>query len=200
MVKKAMYQKILQLKLQGYPQTVIAEKLNIDRKTVWKYWKMSEERFRERRQSYLCREKSFASYKDEILEIYKNNDFERLPMSSVYDYLEELYDELPGTEKTLRNYIHYLYMTNQLEFCSPLRCYQKVAEQPYGKQLQVDFGEYRTRSRCKLYIFAAVLAASRYKYVRFQGHPFTTLKVIAHLLACFDCLSGMPEELVIDQD
>jgi len=26
MVKKAMYQKILQLKLQGYPQTVIAEK------------------------------------------------------------------------------------------------------------------------------------------------------------------------------
>ena len=200
MVKKAMYQKILQLKLQGYPQTVIAEKLNIDRKTVWKYWKMSEERFRERRQSYLCREKSFASYKDEILEIYKNNDFERLPMSSVYDYLEELYDELPGTEKTLRNYIHYLYMTNQLEFCSPLRCYQKVAEQPYGKQLQVDFGEYRTRSRCKLYIFAAVLAASRYKYVRFQGHPFTTLEVIAHLLTCFDCLGGMPKELVIDQD
>ena len=32
MVKKAMYQKILQLKLQGYPQTVIAEKLNIDPK------------------------------------------------------------------------------------------------------------------------------------------------------------------------
>jgi len=75
-----------------------------------------------------------------------------------------------------------------------------VAEQPYGKQLQTDFGEYRTRSRCKLYIFAAVLAASRYKYVRFQGHPFTTLEVIAHLLACFDCLGGMPEELVIDQD
>ena len=200
MVKKAMYQKILQLKLQGYTQTVIAEKLNIDRKTVRKYWEMSEERFRERRQSYLCREKSFASYKDEILEIYKNNDFERLPMSSVYDYLEELYGVLPGTEKTLRNYIHYLYMTNRLEFCSTPRCYQQVAEQPYGKQLQVDFGEYRTRSRCKLYIFAGVLAASRYKYVRFQGHPFTTLEVIAHLLGCFDFLGGISEELVIDQD
>jgi transposase len=200
MVKKAMYQKILQLKLQGYPQTAISEKLNIDRKTVRKYWKMSEERFRERRQSFLCRGKSFSSYKDEILEIYKNNDFERLPMSSVYDYLEELYDELPGTEKTLRNYIHYLHVTNQLEFYSHQRCYQKVAEQPYGKQLQADFGEYRTRSRCKLYIFAAVLAASRYKYVRFQDHPFTTLEVIAHFLACFDFLGGMPEELVIDQD
>ena len=106
MVKKAMYQKILQLKLQGYSQTVIAEKLNIDRKTVRKYWKMSEERFREGRQSYLCREKSFTSYKDEILEIYKKNDFEQLPMSSVYDYLEELNGALPGTEKTLRVTFH----------------------------------------------------------------------------------------------
>jgi transposase len=200
MVKKAMYQKILQLKLQGYPQTAIAEKLNIDRKTVRKYWKMSEERFRERRQSFLCREKSFALYKDEILEIYKNNDFERLPMSAVYDYLEELHCELLGTEKTLRNYIHYLHMRNQLEFRSQQRRYRQVPEQPYGEQLQVDFGEYRTRSRCKLYIFAAVLAASRYKYVRFQDHPFTTMEVIVHLLVCFDCLGGMPEELVIDQD
>jgi transposase len=200
MVKKTMYQRIVQLKLQGYPQTEIAERLDIDRKTVRKYCKMSEERFRECRQSYLCREKSFASYKEEILEIYRNNDFERLPMSSVYDYLEELHGELPGTEKTLRNYIHYLYMRNQLEFRSPQRCYRQVAEQPYGRQLQVDFGEYRTRSRCKLYIFAAVLASSRYKYVRFQDHPFRTLEVIAHLLSCFDCLGGMPEELVIDQD
>ena len=200
MVKKAMYQKILQLKLQGCPRTTIAEKLNIDRKTVRKYWNMSEERFRKRRQSYLCREKSFASYKDEILAIYKNNDFERLPMSSVYDYLEELYGNLPGTEKTLRNYLHHLHITDQLEFCSPRRCYKKVAEQPYGKQLQVDFGKYRTKSRCNLYIFAAVLASSRYKYVRFQSRPFTTLEVIAHLLACFDYLGGMPEELVIDQD
>ena len=87
MVKKMMYQKIVQLKLQGYPQTVIAEKLNIDRKTVRKYWKMSEERFREQRQLFLSREKSFAVYKDEILEIYESNDFERLPMSAVYDYL-----------------------------------------------------------------------------------------------------------------
>jgi len=51
-----------------------------------------------------------------------------------------------------------------------------------------------------LYIFAAVLSASRYKYVIFQDHPFTTLEVIFHLLMCFDFLGGMPEELVIDQD
>jgi transposase len=200
MVKKAMYQKILQLKLQGYSQARIAEKLSIDRKTVRKYWPMSEAQFREYRQSQSSRKKSFSSYRAQILEIYRQNQFERLPMSSVYDYLEELNGQLPGTEKSLRNYIHHLYQTNQLEFRSAVRCFQQVAEPPYGRQLQVDFGEYRTRSRVRLYIFAAVLAASRYKVVGFQGHPFTTLEVIAHLLACFDQLGGMTEELVIDQD
>jgi hypothetical protein len=33
----------------------------------------------------------------------------------LYEYLEELTGELPGTEKTLRNYIKYLRKTNQLE-------------------------------------------------------------------------------------
>ncbi len=64
MVKKAMYQKILQLKLQGYSQAGVAEKLNIDRKTVRRYWPMSEEQFREYRQSQSSREKSFSSYKE----------------------------------------------------------------------------------------------------------------------------------------
>ena len=111
---------------------------------------MSEERFREQRQSFLSREKSFVVYKEDILEIYKNNDFERLPMAAVYDYLEELHGELLGTEKTLRNYIHYLHMTNQLEFRAQQRRYRQVPEQPYGKQLQVDFGEYRTRTAVKM--------------------------------------------------
>jgi hypothetical protein len=161
---------------------------------------MGEEEYRKCRHAFLCRDKGFETYREEILEIYRENDFERLPMSSVYDYLEELHGELPGGEKTLRNYIHHLHAMGQLEFQPKRRCYKKVGEQLYGKQLQVDFGEYRTRSRCKLYIFAAVLSASRYKYVVFQDHPFTTVDVVLHVLACFDFLGGMMEELVIDQD
>lgn len=200
MVKKTMYQKIMRLKQQGYTKFGIAEELRIDRKTVRKYWNMSEEDFRKCRYSQLFRRKRFASLRSKILEIYRLNDFEKLPMSSVFDYLEELQGTLPGTEKTLRNYIHYLHETNQLELQSKQRFYQQVEEQPYGKQLQVDFGEYRTKSRLRLYMFAAVLSASRYKYVVFQDHPFTTADVIAHLLDCFDYLGGMPAELVIDQD
>jgi len=44
------------------------------------------------------------------------------------------------------------------------------------------------------------LAASRYKHVIFQDHPFKTIEVIHHLLNCYDYFGGVPEELVIDQD
>jgi hypothetical protein len=200
MVKKDMYREIVKLKDQGYSRLGVSQKLKIDRKTVRKYWDMSEEEYRVSRSCYLYRDKDFEVYRDEIFEIYKANEFEKLPMSSVYDYLEEIYGQLPATEKTLRNYIHYLHGTNQLEFRDRQRCYRQVEEQPYGKQLQIDFGEYTTRSGYKLYIFAAVLSASRYKYVVFQERPFTTADVIDHLVACFDFLGGMPEEVVIDQD
>ena len=66
--------------------------------------------------------------------------------------------------------------------------------------MQLDFGQYRCRSGLKLFIFAGVLSASRYKYVIFQDHPFKTKEVIDHLLNCFDYFGGVPEEMVIDQD
>lgn len=66
--------------------------------------------------------------------------------------------------------------------------------------MQIDFGQYRCRSGLKLFIFVAVLSASRYKYVIFQDHPFKTTEVINHLLDCFDYFRGVPEEMVIDQD
>jgi transposase len=200
MVKKDMYREIVKLKIQGYSKLAVSQELGIDRKTVSRYWNMGEEEYRTLRRSYLYRERSFETYRGEILEIYQANDFEKLPMSSVYDYLEEHYGELLATEKSLRNYIHHLHATNQLTFAARQRCYRQVEQLPYGKQLQIDFGEYATRSGLKLYIFGAVLSSSRYKYVAFQDCPFTTADVIDHLLACFDFLGGMPEEIVIDQD
>ena len=99
-------------------------------------------------------------------------------MSSVYDYLEEVHGALLGTEKTFRNYITYLGETNQLEFTERVRLYGKVPELPLGRQMQVDFGVHRTAGGLKLYLFCAVLAASRYKYVAFQARPFTTFDLI----------------------
>jgi len=200
MVTKSMYQKIQNYKKKGYLKSEIAQELKIDPGTVAKYYHMSEEEYREYTDTLKNRDKAFDGYKEAILQVYAQNGYRKLPMASVYDYLEERYEELPGTEKTLRNYIGYLTQTNQLELKENIRVYDKVPELPFGKQLQLDFGEHTTGSGLRLYIFASVLSASRYKYVTFQPRPFTTLDLIGHLLDCFDYIGGLPEELVIDQD
>jgi transposase len=167
---------------------------------VAKYFGMEEESWRAYRREHLFRDKLFDRYRGEILEVYEANGFRKLQMASVYDYLEERLGALPANEQSLRNYIGYLVRMEALRFEETGRLYSKVPELPFGKQMQLDFGQYRCRSGLRLYIFAALLAASRYKYVIFQGRPFRTLDVIRLLLDAFDYFGGRPEELVIDQD
>ncbi len=195
-----MYKQIQTFKRQGYSKGKIAATLGMDPKTVAKYYRMDERDFRSYRQQHMFRDKVLEEYEEDILEVYEKNEFKRLNMSSVYDYLEERYGKLPANEQTLRNYISYLIQTDKLRLDERLRTYTKVPELPFGRQMQLDFGQYRCRSGLKLFIFAAVLSASRYKYVIFQDHPFRTKEVIDHLLSCFSYFAGVPEELVIDQD
>ena len=200
MVTKSMYLEILKCKKKGYLKSEISKKLRLDPGTVAKYYNMNEAEYRAYANSLMYRDKAFDRYKREISEVYEQNDYRRLPMSAVYDYLEERYGELPGGEKTLRNYIGYLIETNQLELKEHIRVYRRVPELPFGKQLQIDFGVHTTASGLRLYMFSSVLSASRYKYTAFQDRPFTTLDLIQRLVDCFDYIGGMPEELVIDQD
>jgi len=200
MKKRKMYKQIQTFKRQGYSSNKIAMELEINPRTAAKYYKMDEDDFRAYRLEHLFRDRAFAEYERDILEVYAKNNFRKLNMSSVYDYLEERYGELPGNEKTLRNFISYLIQTDKLMLNKNIRTYTKVPELPFGKQMQLDFGKYTCRSGLKLFIFAAVLSASRYKYVIFQDHPFKTKEVIDHLLSCYDYFEGIPKELVIDQD
>ncbi|MBM3285411.1 MAG: transposase [Candidatus Aminicenantes bacterium] len=200
MIKKAMFKEIQAFRRQGYSQGAIGRALELDPRTVAKYFAMEEADYRVYRQEHLFRDKAFDDLRGEILEVYGANDFRPLPVSSVYDYLEERYGALPGNEQTLRNYVAYLIETESLRLNDGGRLYNKVPELPFGRQMQLDFGRYRCRSGLVLYIFAAVLSASRYKYMVFQGQPFRTLDVIRHLLDCLDYFGGRPEELVIDQD
>lgn len=200
MIREKMYKQIQTFKRQGHSKKEIAAALRVDSKTVAKYYRMDEQEFKSYRQQHMFRDKTFEEYEADILEVYAINEFKRLNMSSVYDYLEERHGRLPGNEQTLRNYINYLIQTDKLKLDERLRIYTKVPELPFGRQMQLDFGQYRCRSRLKLFIFAAVLSASRYKYVIFQSYPFKTKEVIHHLLSCFDYFGGVPEELVIDQD
>ncbi len=200
MVERKMYQRIQQLKKKGYGKLAISRKLKLDPGTVRKYYSMTPEEYRTYQRETLSREKIFDGYKSEILAVYESNEYRKLNMSGVYDYLEEKYKALPGGEKSLRNYIYFLERTGELEYQSTARLYTKVPELPYGKQMQLDFGEYKLKSGLKLYIFALVLSGSRYKYITFQDTPFKTTDVILHLLDGFDYFGGYAAELVIDQD
>jgi len=200
MIREKMYEKVQLFKRLGYSRSEITSELEIDPKTATKYYAMDGREFKTYRREQMFRDKVFEEYEKDILEVYKMNEFRKLNMSAVYDYLEEKYGILAGNERTLRNYIGYLIQTNKLRLNEKIRLYTKVPELPFGRQMQLDFGQHRCRSGLKLYIFASLLSASRYKYVHFQDHPFRTKEVICHLLNCFDYFRGVPEEIVIDQD
>jgi len=174
--------------------------MEIDPKTAAKYYVMDGRKFKAYRKKHMFRDKVFEEYEKGILEVYKMNEFQRLNMSAVYDYLQEKYGTLAASEQTLRNYIGYLITTDKLRLKEKIRLYTKVPELPFGGQMQLDFGQYKCRSGLKLYIFTSLLSASRYKYVVFQDHPFRTKEVISHLLNSFDYFKGVPLEIVIDQD
>ncbi|MBN1216210.1 MAG: transposase [Candidatus Lokiarchaeota archaeon] len=200
MVIQIMFNKIKLLQRQGYSIIDISNKLSISRKTISKYYHMSIENYKKYLMAMSNKNKAFDKYKTDILIIYQNNNFKKLNMSAIYDYLEEKFGKLPYTEKTLRNYINFLVETNQLIFTEKMRIYEKVPELPFGKQMQLDFGVYKSDNGLKLYIFAAVLSSSRYKYISFQANPFKTIDIILHLLDSFDFFQGYTEQLVIDQD
>ncbi|GAG94166.1 unnamed protein product, partial [marine sediment metagenome] len=168
MIREKMYRKIQNFKRQGYSKTEIITRLGKDPKTVAKYYALDERGFRSYRREHMFRDKSLERYEKDILEVYEKNEFAKLNMSSVYDYLEERRGELPANEQTLRNYVSYLIQTDKLRLKEKLRTYAKVPQLPFGRQMQLDFGQYTCRSGLKIFIFAAVLSASRYKYVIFQ--------------------------------
>jgi len=200
MIREKMYEKVQLFKRLGYSRSKISSDLGIDPRTAAKYYAMDGREFMIYRREHMFRDKMLEKYEEDILKVYKVNEFHRLNMSAVYDYLEEKYGPLAANEQTLRNYIDYLIKTDKLRLNEKIRLYTRVPELPFGKQMQLDFGQYRSRSGLKLYIFASLLSASRYKYVNFQDHPFRTKEVIGHLLNCFDYFRGIPEEMVIDQD
>lgn len=200
MVEKSMYQAVIAMKKQGISKNEASKRLGLDYRTVSRYYKMTEPEFKKYRNKLQIKTKVFDEYEQEILDLYSVNGNRKLNVAAVYDYLEEKCGKLPGTEKTLANYIHFIILIDKLTLNQHSRIYQQVAELPFGKQIQLDFGEYRLKNGNKLYIFAAVLSASRYKYVYFQDIPFRTISVILDLLDSFDYFGGIPEEIVIDQD
>ena len=194
MIIMNIFQSIKRDKHKGHGIRQISRKLGVSRKTVAKYYHMSEDEYVAYQKTAYQKQQAFEPYKDEILEIYQRNE-NKVYASSVFDALEEKYgaSNLPGTARTLRKYVSQLVRNGEILSGETTRIYTPVDQLPFGKQLQVDFGQVTIETGEEIYIFASVLSASRYRYVAVQNRPFTTIDVILHLIDCFNYIGGIPQ-------
>ena len=213
MLTKTTMQEIQDLKLQGLTKAEIASyfldhgKKPPSRPTISKYYDMDV--VPENPGEKLTKDKVFDKepFKSAILRILENNEKKDYCMSSVYDVLEEKFVEsgefksLPGNEQTLRNYIHYLEETGQVNRDPDhRRVYEHVFDTPPGDQMLIDFGEKRLGKNDSIHFICLLLRHSRFLLVYAQDHKFNATEACTAIYTAFCRLGGRVRELVIDQD
>ncbi|QNO13365.1 transposase [Alkalicella caledoniensis] len=200
MVRWKMYSDIHHFKDIGLNKTQVANRLNLNYKTVRKYWDVTPDEFLEIQKSRKARK--LDKYHDPILTWLKQ--FPDISTAQIHDWLLEHYQDKTIKDRTLRNYIMDLRKKHNIPKQRTARQYQAVVDPPMGYQLQVDFGETKLRStnggKTKVYGMGAVLSNSRFKYSEWVDKPFTTSTLISMLNHCFEYIGGVPKELVFDQD
>ncbi|MGL5936785.1 MAG: IS21 family transposase [Cetobacterium sp.] len=192
--------KALPLKLK---ESQVAKQLNIDTRTVKKYWNMSEQDFLNLVKK-LNENKSKSvldQYKDEILRFLIT--YKEFTAAQIYDRLKEQHINFDLCESSVRNYVAKLREKNNLNKKLKEREYVAVEELPMGKQAQVDFGEiilYDIENNpVKVWTFAIVLSHSRYKYGCWQDKPFNAQDFVEAHNKAFQYFGGIPEEIVYDR-
>jgi len=201
--KLIMYYEIHKRKINGDNPTRIARYLGIDYRTVKKYLKMTESEYISFLEKQAFRSKVLDGY-----EHFIHSRLEDCPEASaaqVFDWLKENFPDIPAVdEKTVFNYTLYVRRRHGIPKPFVSREFLQVPELPYGRQAQVDFGEYTMRTdqggRKKIYFFSMVLSRSRYKFVFFSDAPFTTITTIESHEMAFDYFGGFPDQMVYDQD
>lgn len=197
------YFEIHRMHREGHSKSMISELLSLNRRTVSKYLSMSEEEYEAFLMKQASRGKKLLPFEDFVkkrLEEYRNT-----PAAQMHDWLKEHYSDFPEvSQKTVFNFVSWVRKKHQLPIIKTERQFQQLEETPYGKQAQVDFGEYNMRTttgtRVKVFFFTLVLSRSRFKFVWFTDRYFTSeLAIEAHENA-FGYIGGVPEEIVYDQD
>lgn len=203
LAKFIMYFEIHRMHREGHSNSKISELLGIHRRTIRKYLSMSEKEYESFLVSQSDRKKELLPY-----EFFIKDRLQRFPDTSsaqMHDWLKEHHTDFPVLNaKTIFNFVHWVRDKHNIPKLSLQRQHSVVEELPYGKQAQVDFGEYNLRSstgvRVKVFFFTLVLSRSRYKYIWFTDRYFTSeLAIQAHEQA-FAYILGVPDEIVYDQD
>ncbi len=202
--RQTMYHKIKKLFREKFKVTQISREVGKDPKTVRKYLDMSEDEFEQMLKLMHFRQKKLKPYEPFIKE-----RIELCPDCSsaqIDDWLRENHaDMIKVAPKTVYNYVSYVRKRFDLPKVkeSP-RQYQQVEQLPYGKQAQVDFGQFIMKAgegkRKKVYFMTMVLSRSRQKFLWFTLNPITTRFVIESMDLGFAFYEGIAEEVVFDQD
>ncbi len=202
MVGILMYAKIQELKTLGYKKLRASRQLNIDTKTLRKYWNMTVEEY----QAYLEETKE----RSKIMDPYRNFILDRLIEHSeinsaiIYDNLRESFNDFKPSYRSVRLYVCALREKEGIPAAVKIRQYGENPELPFGFQAQVDMGQKIMRDSSgkpvKVYIFAMVFSSSRQKYTYFQQDPFTAQTFVEAHDKAFRYFGGRPVEIVYDQD
>lgn len=213
MLAKTQMQEIQDLKLRGYTKAEILEyykgqgRKPPSRPTISKYYDMDVVPDNPREK--LSKEKAFdiSPFKETIVAILEDNSRNEFCISSVYDVLEEKFIEngdlesLPGNEQTLRNYVHYLEESGQIDTSEEhRRVYDHVFDTPPGEQMLIDFGEVRLSKNAAIHFICLLLRYSRLLCVYAQDHKYDATEACQAIYRSFCRLGGRPSQLVIDQD
>jgi len=187
---------------EGFSKRKIAEKLELDFRTVRKYLAMTPDEFDE---------KIFSKEKQRQLDLYEGivtdwlKQHPDMTAAQVYDWLKEHY-QVAVAERTTRRFVEGLRKKHAIpKTKGSIRQYEAIEDPPMGQQMQLDIGEvwvvdaYKRR-HIKLYCVAGVLSHSRYKWGMWYTKPLTAAQLVQSLQICFEYMCGMPKQLVFDQD
>ncbi len=213
MLAKNQMQEIQDLKLRGYTQTEIVEYYKAQgikppsRPTIAKYFNMDV--IPQNPGEKLSKDKAFdiEPFRSTIIATVEANSGREFCVSSVYDLLEEKFvdsgefEKLPGNEQTLRNYVHYLHESGQIDVGEQhRRIYDHVFDTPPGEQMLIDFGEETLDKKRSIHFICLLLRYSRFLCVYAQDHKYNATEACQAIYRSFCKLGGRPAVLVIDQD
>lgn len=201
--KWIMYHEIHKLNRLGFSIARIARYFVLNPRTVSRHLKMSEEDFERSLINMSERKKIFDPY--EVFVKERLSEFPDTSAAQIHDWLKENYSDCPEVSpRTVYNYVAFIRQKHNIPYQPVVREFSPVQELAYGKQSQVDFGEYNMRmsngKRKKVYFFAMVLSRSRMKFTCFLDKPFTGETVVKAHEKAFDFFSGIPQMVVYDQD
>ncbi len=203
LAKFMMYYKIHQMHRDDCSISQISQYLVVNRRTVKKYLAMNEREYEdfliqqsERRKELI----PYESFIKERLVLYQETS-----SAQMHDWLKEQDPGFPKVNpKTVFNFVHWVRNKYNLPKIIVHRQFHPIEELPYGKQAQVDFGEFNLRTsigkRIKVFFFTLVLSRSRFKFIWFTDRCFTAELAIQAHESAFEYIKGTPDEIVYDQD